>query len=226
MKKLTKILPIISLALSLVLCFVVSFINSSGDIITQYHSSYFLVKDGWWAFLIFLPICLLSLALGLKQKDRIAIAISLVISLVLVIGSVAFAQQVKKYSFDKIYLSDIETKTDLNFPKEASIIVWNKNDTQRVDDKTILYIDEGAIWFDNEYDYANEVKDDSRWENEIPENAKRYLSPMFYSSVKNFNYFICEFSENEEMIFMAYSENGNVIYFSRQETGDGSVSPK
>ncbi|MBE6625533.1 MAG: hypothetical protein E7622_07865, partial [Ruminococcaceae bacterium] len=119
MKKLTKILPIISLALSLVLCFVVSFINSSGDIITQYHSSYFLVKDGWWAFLIFLPICLLSLALGLKQKDRIAIAISLVISLVLVIGSVAFAQQVKKYSFDKIYLSDIETKADIDFPKEA-----------------------------------------------------------------------------------------------------------
>ena len=54
-----------------------------------------------FAALIFLPICLLSLALGLKQKDRIAIAISLVISLVLVIGSVAFAQQVKKYSFDK-----------------------------------------------------------------------------------------------------------------------------
>lgn len=214
MKKIIRFIPIIAFSLAIIL-YIVILATCNETTVVKYNLSYFQVKDGWWIFLSFVPFNIVSCILGIKKKDRIAIVISLVLLSVLLIASFCFFIETKKYSSDKEILQELEKDTSLDFTDDFNFIVYdNKNEEKTINGKKIKYINEGAVWFD-EYDYSNQVANDNRWKNYIDEEWQDYLSRSFYISVKNFNKFFCVTSDENEIIFIAYNEQKNIIYFSK-----------
>lgn len=219
MKKTIRLIPIIAFSLAIIL-YIVILTTCNETAVVKYQLSYFQVKDGWWIFLSFVPLNIFSCILGIKKKDRIAVIISLVLLLVLLIACFSFLKEAKKYSSDEEILQELEKDTSLDFTDDFNFIVYDKKSVKKtINGKKIKYINEGAIWFD-EYDYSDQVANDDRWKNYMDEEWQDYLSKSFYISVENFNKFFCVTSDGKEIIFMAYNEQKNIIYFSKFTVND------
>lgn len=213
MKILLKILPILSFVLA-ILAFVLTLtvFRESADAV--YYDMYWMNKAGC-AFLIAVPLCVVALALGIKRKDRVAIIISLVISIIAIAISVGSYSKAQKYSFDEENLLSIEKKTNISFSDNASIIVDNTvKNVITVDGKTFECASEGAIWFEEDDSFIDAVNSDNRWTTAISENAKKIISLQFETATMGCEYYFCENVPENEIIIMAYDKDRNEIYFS------------
>lgn len=215
MKKTLKILPIVSFVIGIIAYIIVWTTQESRK--TTYHTLYSMGKASW-AFLLAIPLCVVSLVLAIKFKDRIAIIISVVLSIIAVAIFGSSFLNAQKYSFDEKDLIYIEEKANIDFPSDASIIVdGSAENNVDVNGKKAKCVKEGAIWFEEEYNFYDRIKSDTRWESKMPDDGEKFISTTFESATLGCDHYFYESTLNGEIIILAYDKDRNLVYFSCYE---------
>ncbi len=166
-------------------------------------------------FLIFIPFCILSLVLGLKDKNRLIVTVSAVFAIVLVVFSCSFFKALSRFSTSLETLNEIEQRTSIDFPDNTSIVLQDRSvDKSNFGDTDIEYINEGSISFASDVNFSEIIKNDSDWTSFIDSSIKDYIPERFSSRVDWFDKFNYIVNAENEMTFLAYYEEKNIILFS------------
>ncbi len=204
-------LPIASFVLAMIVL-AIKFINTKT--FSQYESEYLFYKT-WWMFLIFIPFCILSLVFGLKDKNRLIVTVSAVLAIVLVVFSFDFFKTLSRFSTSVEALNEIEQRTSIDFPDNTSIVLQDRSvDKSNFGDKDIEYINEGSISFASDVNFSEIIKNDSDWTSSVDLSIKDYIPERFLSRVDWFDKFNYIINYENEMTFLAYYKEKNIIFFS------------
>lgn len=204
-------LPLTSFILAMIVL-AIRFISTKT--FSQYESEYLFYKT-WWMFLIFIPFCILSLVFGLKDKNRLIVTVSAVLAIVLVVFSFDFFKTLSRFSTSVEALNEIEQRTSIDFPDNTSIVLQDRSvDKSNFGDKDIEYINEGSILFASDVNFSEIIKNDSDWTSSVDLSIKDYIPERFLSRVDWFDKFNYIVNAENEMTFLAYYKEKNIIFFS------------
>ena len=211
-KKITIATPIVAVVLSIVLYAILYF--TVGGYVTAYDKAYRQALNSWWAFLAFLPITVLSFVLGLINKERVTIIISVVASVVLIVASLGILGTTKKYSTSVEDLIEIQEKSNFSFPSESTIIKESKsNKAKHPQDSDVEYISEGAIWFDSSK-LEESITESPKWNDEIDSSVEKSIPTFFRSMISSCDKFMCVKGEGGRVLVLAYLDSRSLVYFS------------
>lgn len=209
--KILLFIPIASFVLAMIIL-AIRFISTKT--FSQYESEYLFYKT-WWMFLIFIPFCILSLVFGLKDKNRLIVTVSAVLAIVLVVFSFDFFKTLSRFSTSVEALNEIEQRTSIDFPDNTSIVLQDRRvDKSNFGDKDIEYINEGLISFASDVNFSEIIKNDSDWTSSVDLSIKDYIPERFLSRVDWFDKFNYIVNAENEMTFLAYYKEKNIIFFS------------
>lgn len=209
--KILLFMPIASIVLAMIVL-AIRFISTKT--FSQYESEYLFYKT-WWMFLIFIPFCILSLVFGLKDKNRLIVTVSAVLAIVLVVFSFDFFKTLSRFSTSVEALNEIEQRTSIDFPDNTSIALQDRSvDKSNFGDKDIEYINEGSISFASDVNFSEIIKNDSDWTSSVDLSIKDYIPERFLSRVDWFDKFNYIINAENEMTFLAYYKEKNIIFFS------------
>ena len=213
------ILPCLALFISLIIYFSLStsisqFLDNDYSLLTVYEEDYYSKTKFWWMCLAFVPICIIPLIFGIKNKDKVVNCVSIIIMLVMVLSSCVQLKGTQEYSISNEYLIAVEKNINYDFPDGTNVLV-EKNSSQNSS-----VVCEGVIRIPTNEEYINDLENNISWNKEIDSNLSKYFSPTFNLYVSSLNKYVYVIDENNTATFLAYQSEENILFFSIVEISE------
>ena len=181
---------------------------SKYGILTVYESDYYLKLYFWWIFLAFSPISFVLLLISFRNRNSIFTITFAVLIFVLCLISCKDFIDIKKYTTSNDILFEIQNCINYEFPSETCVLFKIKEESY----SDYLKKYEGIIRLPNKEILEDNDFSEIKWYSSLDLSISNRLPEKFNFIISGIDKYFYTFSENGDMLLLAYKEENNIIY--------------